>query len=114
MPEPTDVRVADITPSTVAVTYSIPSSPAELRDQVEIVVKETDSNTEVQRLTRAAQEIGGSISIGDLTSGTPYSIQLRTIASDGRRSDLTAPVAFTTSKCNFIMHSFLCNDCGEC
>ena len=113
MPEPTNVRVAATTPSTAAVTYSIPSSPADLRDQVEVVVRETDSNKEVQRFTRAAQE-NGSISIVDLTSGTPYSVQLQTIASDGRRSDLTAPVTFETSKCNFPLHLFLCDDCREC
>ena len=74
-------------------TYTIASSPVTLKE-VEVEVNETESGLS-RIIVRPAALENGSVAIDNLKSGNDYTVRVRAIASDGRRSDFTPATSFT-------------------
>jgi len=75
-------------------SYSTPgnSPPLEL---VEITLTNTETG-ETQTITRPADNT--AVPLENLPSGTKFETTIRSKAQDGRYSDPTSPIEFTTSK----------------
>ena len=84
-------------------TYTIPSSPVTLKE-VELELNETKLGLS-RRIVIPALE-NGSIPIKDLISGNGYTVRIRGIATDGRKSDFTPVASFKTSKVEFSYLSY--------
>ena len=89
------MQVRDIQPSSAVVTYAIANSSVPLKN-VEVQVNETDSGIVSTFISAALAN--GSVPIGGLKSGNDYTVRVRTIANDGRPSELTAPVSFKSGE----------------
>ena len=95
VPKPTDISVNDIKADSVKISYKLPSSPIGIKS-VEVEVQEADTGN--IRSVVSPAEVNGSVSIDGLTSGSNYSVRLRSIAADDRLSDYTNSSSFKTGK----------------
>ena len=105
VPEPIDVSTTNIKESSALVGWTIPSSPVTLQN-IQLELNKTDgSRSDIMNLQ---SDLTAKL-LTDLTSGTPYTVRLRSIATDGRTSDWSSPAhVFITGNitCNLFAISF--------
>ena len=105
VPKPSDVSINNITADSARISYKLPASPIEIKS-VEVELKEADTGKIRSVVSPAA--VNGSVLIDGLTSGSNYSVRLRSIGADDRLSGYTNSSSFTTGKNYFLLKVKLC------
>jgi len=94
VPVPENLASQNVGADKAEVTYTIPTSSVEI-ENVEVELENTATGIKTTVVRPATST---SIPLDNLTPGTTYRTRTRSLSKDGRASEFSAPVEFTTCK----------------